>query len=291
MRWRKDALEARGITTVPQWLGQEDPRGRTLLLHSEGGFGESFQFLRFVPRLAALGAKVVLALEEPIRPLMAGTNGAIDVVAKTGPLPWFDRYCSLQSLPMALDVKTLDDVPARVPYLHVPEGRTERWSRRIPRGERPKVGIVWSGGTGHWTERIDNRPISLQLLAPMLSTTNVEWFSLQKEVSEADARLLGNIPAVAQLGSELDDFADTAAAISRLDLVISVDTAVAHLAGAMGRPVWVLLPYSQQWRWYARDNVSCWYPTARLFIQHRPLHWQGALDQVMRALEALAPAR
>ena len=289
--WRKDALEASGIAAVPQWLGEEDPRGKTILLHSEGGFGESLQFLRFVPRLAALGAKVVLAIEEPLRTLMAGTNGAVDVVAMTGRLPRFDRYCSLQNLPMALGVKTLDDVPVRVPYLNAPDNRLEDWSRRIPQGARPKVGLVWAGGTGHWTERIDSRPIPLRHFAPMLSKTNVEWFSLQKEVSADDARLLETIPGVARLGAELNDFADTAAAISRLDLIISVDTAVAHLAGAMGRPVWVLLPYSRHWRWYARGEESWWYPTARLFSQQRPLHWQSALDQVMRALEALAPPR
>ena len=289
--WRKSALDASGISAVPQWLGEEDPRGKSILVHSEGGFGENLQFLRFVPLLAEQGANVVLALEGSLKPLAVGMSGAASVIDMTGQLPWFDHYCPLQSLPMALGVNRLDDVPTQVPYLYAPSSHIERWSRRIPRGRKPRVGIVWAGATGHWTERIDNRPVPLQALIPMLSMANVEWYSLQKEVSADDAVLLKGMPGVVQLGAELEDFADTAAAISVLDLVISVDTAVAHLAGALGRAVWVLLSYSRQWRWYARGRHSWWYPTARLFRQQRPLHWQSVLDQIIRALEALAPPR
>jgi hypothetical protein len=187
----------------------------------------------------------------------------------------------LLSLPLAFGT-TLQTVPADVPYLRAPAERVERWSGRLPEGKTLRVGLAWSGNPTHVNDR--NRSIPLARLSALLSDPRLAVVGLQREVGDDDRRALEDYPDVLRLGPEFADFADTAAVVSLLDLVISVDTSVAHLAGAMGKPVWILLPFNGDWRWMLEGEQSPWYPTARLFRQPAIGDWDRALARVYDTL-------
>ena len=229
-RWKRDSeLKPRGFAQ-PQWRG-EDLHGKTILLHAEQGYGDIIQFIRYLPMVVAKGGKVVLEIPDDLKPLVGRIDGVTAIVRRGEPLPPFDVHCPLMSLPLAFGT-TLDTIPAPVPYLQAPAERLEQWRARLGASQAPRVGLVWSGKPTHKNDR--NRSIPLTLLAPLLQTPGVTFVSLQKEYREADRAALAAAPLV-RLDGALADFADTAAAIAALDLVIAVDTAVAHLAGGHGQ--------------------------------------------------------
>jgi hypothetical protein len=186
----------------------------------------------------------------------------------------------LLSLPLAFGT-TLEHIPAQVPYLTASAPRVERWKRRLGTAMRRRIGLAWAGRREYHND--DTRSVALERLLPLASLPGIEFWSLQKEVRASDRGVLA-ASAIQPLGEELEDFADTAAVVSLLDLVISVDTAVAHLAGALARPVWILLPFSPDWRWLLDREDSPWYPTARLFRQARPGDWTELVERVAKAL-------
>ncbi len=278
-RWKRDSeLKPRDFAQ-PQWRG-EDLRGKTVLLHAEQGFGDAIQFIRYLPMVAARGGKVVLEIPDDLKPLLGRMDGVTAIVRRGDALPPFDLHCPLMSLPLAFGT-TLDTIPAPVPYLHPPAERVSSWRIRLAGTKAPRVGLVWSGKPTHKNDH--NRSIPLTQLAPLLRTPDVTFVSLQKEYRNADRAQLAASPLL-RLDTALADFADTAAVIAALDLVIAVDTAVTHLAGAMGKPLWLLLPAIGDWRWLKDRADSPWYPSARLFRQPRIGDWPGALAAVMREL-------
>jgi hypothetical protein len=252
-------------------------------VHAEQGFGDTLQFVRYLPKLAALGAEVMLEVKPSLLPLLSGMNGVARVVVRGEPLPHFDVHCPVMSLPLAFKTR-LDTIPADVPYLKVPSDRLQKWDR-LSRRPDFRVAFAWAGSATHKQDQL--RSISLQELAPVIAgTKGVEWFSVQRELRAGDAELLDKLPNVQRLGDELEDFADTAAVLSYADLVITVDTAVAHLAGALGRPVWVLVQHSPDFRWLLDREDSPWYPTLRIFRQDHARDWSGVVACVATELES-----
>ena len=278
-RWKTPAMSPRNFAQ-PLWRGDADLAGKTILLHAEQGLGDTIQFCRYVPMVAARSARVVLEVQPPLKPLLGSLAGVGQIFAQGETLPDFDLHCPLLSLPLAFDTR-LDTVPAAIPYITTPPDRAAFWALRIRPKVGPRVGIAWAGSAKHGYDR--NRSIGLAPLL-VLAATGVSLISLQKEMSAQDRELLAARGDILRLGEEFADFADTAAAIAELDLVISVDTVVAHLAGAMGKPVFLLLPYAPDWRWLLERTDSPWYPTARLFRQKQPGDWQAVVASVAAAL-------
>lgn len=283
-RWQAEPLKAeRRNFPRPLWLGDEALGGRTILLHAEQGYGDTLQFCRYVPLVAARGGRVVLEVQRPLKALLAGLEGVAEIVARGEALPSFDLHCPLLSLPLAFKT-TLATVPARIPYVGAPPDRIAEWRARLDGTARPRIGLAWAGNPSHRNDR--NRSLDPACLGALLQAAEGATFvSLQKTLRDADRAWLDAHPEVLPLGAALDDFADTAALLGLMDLVIAADTAAAHLAGAMARPVWLLLPYvGLDWRWLTGREDSPWYPTARLFRQPRIDDWASALEAVAAAL-------
>jgi Tfp pilus assembly protein PilF len=285
-RWRQRSWETqRRDFAAPLWLGEESLAGRTILLHAEQGCGDTLQFARYVQKVAALGATVLLEVQPPLRALFEDFAGAARVFARGEALPCFDWHCPLMSLPLALGT-SLDTIPREIPYLQAPADRVRKWRERLPARGATRVGIVWSGSPVHKNDH--NRSIAAARLAPLLAAQGVEFIGLQTDLACADVEALSEQGAIMQLGPELNDFADTAAIVSQLDLVVSVDTSAAHLAGALGKPVWVLLPFTPDFRWLLTRDDSPWYPTARLIRQPRHGDWDSVLARVCHELQTMA---
>jgi tetratricopeptide (TPR) repeat protein len=264
----------------PLWSGQVDLRGQTLLLHAEQGLGDTIQCLRFIPLLHELGAKIVLEIPAPLRPLARAFSEVSAVVAYGEALPSFDCHCPLLSLPLALDIRVAT-IPARTPYLAADPARIAHWAETLKDIERPRVGLVWAGSGTNTRDR--TRSVPLAMLGPMLAQSAFSFVSMQKDLRKGDRDAL-EATGIHHIGDQLTDFADTAAALSAMDLVISVDTAVAHLGGALGKPTWILLPFAPDWRWMLERTDSPWYPTARLFRQRRRGDWNTVLADIASAL-------
>jgi Tfp pilus assembly protein PilF len=264
----------------PQWTGQEDIAGRTILLHSEQGLGDTIQFCRYVPLVAARAGRVILGVPRTLRELMSTLPGVAQIASKGDPLPDFDIHCPLLSLPLAFGTR-LETIPSATPYLRASAPAVTEWNARLGPGTRPRIGLAWSGHPMH--ENDHNRSIGLSTLLPLLglNATNV---SLQQDVRAGDATVLQGRSDLLHFGDQLKTFSDTAALISNLDLVISVDTSIAHLAGALAKPVWVLLPFLPDWRWLLDREDSPWYPTARLFRQDDTRQWDNVIARVQAAL-------
>jgi tetratricopeptide (TPR) repeat protein len=303
-RWFNPRAERRDFR-APLWLGEQSLAGKTILLHAEQGFGDTIQFARYAALAAAGGATVILEVQAELKALMSRLEGVAAILAQPlertvqsrvdgapvplageQDLPPFEYHCPLLSLPLAFKTE-LDTVPARVPYLCADPELTARWRARLPRARSPLVGLAWSGSPFHWQDR--DRSIALHRLAPLLSEP-FDFVSLQKTVSENDAKLIAGLPNLIHFGDELADFDHTAAVIDALDLVITVDTAVAHLAAAMGKPVWILLPLVPEWRWLLDREDTPWYPTARLFRQKRRDDWESVIERVRAPLSVWRPA-
>jgi tetratricopeptide (TPR) repeat protein len=266
----------------PLWHG-ESLNGARILLHAEQGLGDSLQFLRYVPIVQAAGGAVVLDLPEPLFRIAAGMSS--DFVLKTSgePLPPFDWQCPLMSLPLALGT-TLETIPATVPYLTVPEEALHSAASRSWPKDGLRVGLVWAGNPTQLNDL--NRSVPLSILKPLLDIEGIHFFSLQ--MGSANVQLAAAQAPIVDLAPAIGDFADTAALIAHLDLVIAVDTSVVHLAGALAKPVWVLLSFASDWRWLLDREDSPWYPTARLFRQSRQGDWQSVIKQVRTQLCDLA---
>jgi tetratricopeptide (TPR) repeat protein len=295
-RWRTELLSGeRRLFTQPLWLGKQSLSGKTILLHGEQGFGDMLQFCRYSTLLEQLGASVILEVPGPLKSLLAGADGVARCVGPTDALPEFDYHCPLMSLPLAFDT-TLSTVPAQVPYLRGNAVKTRIWMEKLGPRRKPRIGLVWSGGARpnqpHLWHVNRRRNIPLATLAGLLRP-DMEFYSLQKgELAEAELRefAVNNSggPQIIALSDELRDFSDSAALVANLDLVISVDTAMAHLAAALGKPVWILNRFDACWRWLVDRSDSPWYPTAKLYRQQRPGDWEGVLRQVAADLTRVA---
>lgn len=262
---------------APTWRG-ENLKGRTILLYREQGLGDTIQFVRFVPEVARRGAKVILQCQSPLVRLCRTLAGVHQVVVNFEDLPPLDYQCSVMSLVDATQA-TWATLSAEVPYLRVPQEVHHPLPQAHP-GRPLKVGVSWAGATE--TDYDRERSIALHQLTVLVDCPGVTFYSLQKGERAADLKHVSGASAVLDLAPHLGDFADTAAFLTQLDVVISVDTSVAHLAGALGKTVWLLLPYAPDWRWMLQREDSPWYPTARLFRQRQRGDW----DDVIARLKA-----
>jgi ADP-heptose:LPS heptosyltransferase len=231
----------------------------------------------------ARGAKVVMSVQQPLIGLLKQMSPAIEIIGRDEVPASFDYHCPLLSLPLALGT-TLQTIPAQPQYLKANEELRAIWAARLPPRSKPRIGVAWSGAATYKNDR--SRSIELEKLLPIF-TPGAHWICLQKEVREDDVAALGRTGQLAFFGDDLRDFSDTAALMDLLDLVVAVDTSVAHLAGAMGKPVWVMLPSNPDWRWLTDRNDSPWYPSARLFRQQQPQSWASVLDRVESELASL----
>jgi tetratricopeptide (TPR) repeat protein len=261
---------------APLWVGEEPICGKTILLHAEQGFGDTIQFVRYTPLVAERGAKVFLEVQPELVRLLSQMRGVETVVARGEPLPAFDFHCPLLSLPLAFGT-TLETIPGDVPYVRPGGVEIAAFEHRLP-SKRPRIGVAWAGRRSHKNDL--SRSMSLETLLPLLEISAVQFVSLQRELCGEDEHFLRDHPEICRIGEKLRDFAETAAIISLLDIVVSVDTAVAHLAGALGKPVFVLLPFAADFRWLRKRRESAWYPTARLFRQGSFGHWDNVVAAV-----------
>lgn len=271
--------------TKPRWFGDETPAGKTILLHSDEGLGDTIQYSRYAPMLARLGARVILEVEEALQPLLTGMEGVSLCLPKSADadLPEFDLHCPLSGLPLAFQTR-LATIPAPVSYLPpLPEARLRAWQERLGVHDRLRVGLVWSGNPLHGNDR--NRSASLRQMATILDD-RAAFYSLQKEPRPADQATLAERGDIIDLTAHLTDFVETAALISHLDLVVTVDTSVAHLAAALGRPILVLLPHTPDYRWLLGRDDSPWYPSVRLFRQGEDRRYDPVLARVREELLA-----
>jgi Flp pilus assembly protein TadD len=286
-RWRLPSvgLVDRGFSK-PLWRGDQPLEGRTILLHSDEGLGDAIQFARYVPMVAALGARVILEVEPPIQQCLGGITGVAECVGRSS-TPAFDLHCPLGTLPFAFGTQ-LDTIPLAQGYIPSPSAaRLTAWDNRLGPRTRFRVGLVWAGNPDHKNDH--NRSMTLRMLAPLLDC-DVQFVSLQKGVRDQDRAFLAERSDIVDLTPHLTDFSETAALISCLDLVITVDTSVAHLAGALGAPVWTMVPFNPDWRWLLNRDDSPWYQSMRLFRQPKRGDWASVVDNVRRELESLASA-
>ncbi len=268
----------------PQWDGA-DPSGKTILLHAEGGHGDALNFIRLVPQVAQLGAKLILECQPALVRLMDGMAGLDRVIARGQPLPAFHWQIPLQSLPHVLGL-TAENVPNKVPYLSAPVDAARRWADRLAGEAKRRVGLVWSG-MKHAGR--DARSRTIDVFAPLAEVPGVKFFSLQ--VGEASRQTPPKGMDWADYSAELIDFAETAALVQNLDLIVSVDTSIAHLAGALAKPVWVLIPFQSDFRWLLDRTDTPWYPTMRLFRQKSIGDWTDVIQRIARALAELGVER
>ncbi len=280
-RWKQEQVARYKRSYLqPLWLGNESVAGNTVFLYAEQGLGSIVQFCRYASRVAALGAKVVLEVPAALQPVLARLSGVAQVIAQGAAIPPFDMHCPITSLPLAFQA-TADTIPHDVPYIAADAARVEKWQQKLGAKARPRIGLMWSGNL------LPDPHRSMALAdALALARDDIEIISLQKEIRASDAALLASRPDIRHYGDELRDFDDTAALIEMMDMVISIDTSVAHLAGAMGKPLWVMLPYSPDWRWMVDRDDCLWYPSARLFRQTAVGDWASVLQRVGAALQA-----
>ena len=276
-RWKSAAFAPhRRPFMSPLWTGEQTLAGKTILLHGEQGLGDTIQFVRYVPLVARRGATVILEVQPELASLLAGAEGAAQVIARGRKLPRFDLHCPLMSLPRAF-ATTAESVPAPLPSLRVCAAHAERWAQRLP-PQGPLIGIAWAGRRTHHNDQ--NRSLPLACLAPLLRDAGARFVSLQRDLRPGDDAILRDSPNVLDLGGVPEDLAETAALIARLDAVISVDTAVAHLAGALGKPLFLLLPFAADFRWLRGRDDTAWYPTARLLRQPAFGDWDGVVARL-----------
>ncbi len=295
-RWGTDSLKMsmRGFAQ-PLWLGEEAIAGKTILLHAEQGMGDAIQFCRYARLVTDLGARVILEAPVPLLSLFTTLDGVSQLVAHGSALPPFDRHCPLMSLPLALKTE-VSSIPAPIAYLRPDPAKRGRWQQKLGEKNKLRVGLAWSGGFRRFRPELwdlnERRNINLAKLAP-LRNERIDYYSLQKGLpAESDLarmkELAWNGPEIIDYTSELHDFSETAALIDNLDLVISVDTSIAHLAGALGKPVWILNRFDTCWRWLLDRDDSPWYPTARLYRQERAGDWDGVVERITADLERLS---
>jgi tetratricopeptide (TPR) repeat protein len=274
---------------APLWLADAPLAGKTILLHSDEGLGDTIQFGRYATMVAEQGAHVLLEVDPVLQPLLANVAG-VAACLKRGldPLPPADFHCPLSSLPLAFATR-LETIPVMPSYLPAPaRDRLQRWEERLGPHDRLRIGLVWSGNPAHLNDH--NRSLPLQSLAPILDL-DARFVSLQKDVRPSDREVLAAQPAIVDLTADIGDFVDTAALISCLDLVLTVDTSVAHLSAALGKPTWVMLPHTPDYRWLLSRDDSPWYPSVRLFRQDNSRNYTAVIARIREALGALVAQR
>jgi len=281
-RWKRDDAEKPLPFDAPQWRG-EALHGRRIVLWSEQGFGDTLLACRFAKDLHQRGAYVILAVQPQLIELLKSLDAAHEVVSRDGQLPHTDFHCPLMSLPYALNL-TLEKLPQLRGYLRAPDDRIAIWGERLGSIPGVKIGIACSGAARHLNDR--NRSLPLHMFAP-LSQDGVTLFLVQKHLRASDEAWLQTQPGIRNLGPQLKDFADTAAAMEYLDVIITVDTSVAHLAASLGKPTWILLAYAGDWRYLLERSDSPLYPTARLYRQDAPGSWELPLRLVTSDVERL----
>jgi tetratricopeptide (TPR) repeat protein len=282
-RWRKTGVRpaARAFAQAI-WTGQEPLAGKTILLHGEQGFGDTIQFCRYAPMVRARGGRVLLEAPAALLPLLESLDGADQLIGSGDPLPAFDYHCPLLSLPNAFQTRG-ESIPAVIPYMGANAERVSFWESCLGPKSALRVGIVWAGSAGHSNDRRRSLPLATLLQG---IPNGVEVIGLQKDIRDQDHAVLRARPDVRNLGSRIGDFADTAALVSLMDVVVSVDTSVVHLAGALGKPTWLLLAAIHDWRWLVGRNDSPWYPTLRIFRQQTPGDWLPVVTAVKEALKS-----
>jgi tetratricopeptide (TPR) repeat protein len=287
-RWKRAGMsDARRGYRGRLWLGEFPLGQRTILLSAEQGLGDTIQFVRYAPLLARAGAKVALEVQPELTTLLVGVEGVSSCHARGETLPTYDVYCPLGSLPLALKTES-STIPADVPYLRADDARIAKWRPAIAALPGKRVALAWAGHARHPNDR--NRSIDLKLLQPLFGIEGVSFVSIQRDLRDDDAALLARHANITHIGAGLADMADTAAVAALADLIIAVDTSVVHLAGAMGRDAWVLLPYSPDWRWTLTGTHSPWYPRTRLFRQPAPGDWPSVIAATRDALLRIAKA-
>jgi tetratricopeptide (TPR) repeat protein len=262
----------------PTWEGQ-DLTGKTLLMHAEQGLGDSLQLIRYARPLAEGGARVIVACDRPLMPLFASVKGVSAAVDRAGALPSFDLWVDQMSLPRVMGTR-VETIPDNGAYLAADPVRIQAWARELPAGR--KIGIVWAGNPTHSNDRRRSLPVAF--LRKWLEVPGVSFVSLQVGARAQEIELLKPLP-ITDLAGRLSDFMETAAVVANLDLVISVDTAVAHLAGGLGKPVWVALPFAPDWRWILGRDDSPWYRSMRLFRQTRAGDWTRPTEEITQQLQ------
>lgn len=287
--WRKHVKEfEKREFSKPRWEG-EDLKGRDILLYAEQGIGDTIQFVRYAPLVALKGARVFLECQKELSPLLNGADGVQEVIERGKDLPEFDMHCSLLSLPMILGT-TIETIPAQVPYIKTDDRSAGHWMENMQKKASVlRVGLAWAGNPEYRHDQF--RSCSLRSLNPLAKIGGIVYYSLQKGPAAIEAKSLPDGLNLINYMDDVHDFADTAAIIQNLDLVISVDTAVAHLAGALGKPVWTLLPYTPDWRWMLNREDSPWYPTMRLFRQPKHGEWGSAIEWVVEELKIFVEKR
>lgn len=275
--------------SAPMWLGQESVAGKTIVICQDQGLGDVIHFARYVPLLASRGARVILLVDAPLCPLLSRLNGVSQCLPKLPetPLPPFDFHISIDNLPLVFGTR-LDTIPAEDSYLPLSGAdQVQAWENRLGTREKLRIGLVWSGNPKHKGDH--HRSIPFRMLSSLLEV-DAKFVSLQKNPRPRDVELLRERPEIVDFTADLTDFSETAALVSCLDLVIAVDTSVAHLAAAMGRPTWILLPSVPDWRWLLDRDDSPWYPTVRLFRQTMWRNYDDVLDRVRTELLTLVEA-
>ncbi len=282
-RWKSEtspSFKEKRSFPQPLWLGRESIAGKKVLLYAEQGLGDTIQFCRYAKMVADLGAQVILEVHESLAVPLSDLEGVSHLVTRGSTLPAFDYQCPLLSLPLAFKT-TIDSIPSSSKYLVSDAIKVAQWQRKLAGlvdNTQPLIGLAWSGSPMHTKDR--NRSIRFAELIKHLPR-NCQYVALQKEVREVDQAAFESNPYIFNFSSDLKDFSDTAALCECLDLVISVDTSVAHLSGALGKKTWILLPFSPDWRWLLnRDDSSPWYPQVKLYRQKQIGDWNGVLNQI-----------
>jgi hypothetical protein len=283
--WRRTMEDYdQDVFLKPLWDGRDVP-GSTILIHSEQGLGDTLQFIRYVPLVAQRGAKIIVECSKKLKSLLQGVEGISGVVDYDEQAMKFDVHYPLLSLPFLFDT-TLETIPSKVPYIWADTPLAQKWKNSVQDDNaRIKIGLVWSGYPHY--ERDLERSCSLETFAPLAQFKDIAFYSLQKGKASEEAKNPPKGMRLIDLTEEIHDFSDTAALMENLDLLISVDTAVAHLAGALGKPVWTLLPFVPDWRWMLHRKDSPWYPTMRLFRQPSPGDWKSVIAEVSGELRQM----
>ena len=282
--WRRQAKETKNnykLYNQPLWLGKESLQNKTLLVEAEQGFGDIIQFCRYIPMLENIGAKVILETPKALASIIKTIPSNFLILEKGQSLAHFDYHIPIMSLPHAFNT-TAHNIPVSIPYLFSDKIKREYWNKKLSKKTKPRIGLVWSGSASHKNDK--NRSLPLKDLEPVLQLP-FEFHSLQKEARENDQKTLFEFNQVHQHQNELNDFSDTAALIDEMDLIISVDTSVAHLAGALGKNVWIILPFHPDYRWMLDRNDSPWYPTCTLFRKSKIDDWSDVVLEITSRLQ------
>jgi tetratricopeptide (TPR) repeat protein len=283
-RWDGSTMKQAPRTFAqPLWLGETPLAGKTLLIHAEQGLGDTVQFCRYAPLAAAQGAHVVLEVQATLKPLIATLQGDIEVVAAGEPLPTFDYHCPMLSLPLAFQT-VLETIPGKTPYLFTDPARREVWRTRLGEKKTKRIGLVWGGKYLFGSDFVRNMPA--RHIAPLL-TLPFEFHCLQKQIWRDDQAAVQAMPQIHTHMDELNDFADTAALIAEMDLIVTSDTSIAHVSGALGMPMWLLTCWGADWRWLMERRDCPWYPSATLFRQPEKGDWESVVGKIREKLQTL----